>query len=117
MQFFEVLFASILYNLKTTAANSQTGCELTNGGTTDTGMTNRALLGHSFKNFTVNKPYDCLLLCFVEKFRCQAYQMMGEHNCELLNEDRFDVSDDFEEEQGYEYYDMSREYEKTVRAC
>ena len=44
--------------------------------------------------------------------------MKGEHNCELLiNEDRFDASSDFVEEQGYEYYDMNREYEKTVRAC
>ena len=117
MQFFEVLFASILYNLKTTEANCKTGCEQTNGETTDRGMTNRSLVGHSFKNFTVNKPYDCLLLCFVEKCRCQAYQIMGEHNCELLEEDRFAAPDDFVEEQGYEYYDMSREYEKTVRAC
>ena len=42
--------------------------------------------------------------------------MMGEHNCELLEEDRFAAPDDFVREQGYEYYDMSREYEKTVRA-
>ena len=88
MQFFEVLFPSILYNLKRTEANCQTGCEQTDGRTADTGLTNRALVGHSSKNFTVNKPYDCLLLCFVEKYRCQAIQMMDEHNCELLNEDR-----------------------------
>ena len=74
-------------------------------------------MGHSFKNFTVKKPYDCHLLCFVEKCRCQAYQMMDEHSCELLNEDRFDAFSDFVEEQGYEYYDMSREYEKEVTAC
>jgi len=43
--------------------------------------------------------------------------MIGEHNCELLEEDRFAAPDDFLEEQGYEYYGMSREYEKTVRAC
>ena len=67
--------------------------------TADTGLTKSALVGHSSKNFTVNKPYDCLLLCFVEKNRChdQAFQMMDEHNCELLNEDRFDASGDFVE--------------------
>ena len=43
--------------------------------------------------------------------------MMDEHNCELLNEDRFDASGDFVEEQGYEYHDMSREYKKEVTAC
>ena len=44
---------------------------------------------------------------------------MEEHNCELLNEDRFDASGNFVEEQGYEYYDMgvSKEYEKGVTAC
>ena len=65
---------------------------------TDTGLTNRALVGHSFKNFTVNKPYDSHLLCFVEKCRCQAYQMKGKHSCELLDEDRFAAPDDFVEE-------------------
>ena len=65
--------------------------------TADTGLTKSALVGHSSKNFTVNKPYDCLLLCFVEKNRCQAFQMMDEYNCELLNEDRFDASGDFVE--------------------
>ena len=84
-------------------------------GATDTGLTNRALVGHNFKNFTVNKPFDCHLLCFVEKCRCQAYQMKGEHSCELLDEERFAAPDDFVEEQGYECYDMSREYEKMVR--
>ena len=44
--------------------------------------------------------------------------MKGEHNCELLDEESwFAAPDDFVEEQGYEYYDMSREYEKAVRAC
>ena len=43
--------------------------------------------------------------------------MMGEHNCELLDEVRFAAPNYFVEEQGYEYYDMSREHEKMVRAC
>ena len=104
-----------MHNLKTTQANCQARCEQTNRPTTDTRLADRALVGHSFKNFTVNKPCDCHLLSFLEKCRCQAYQMKGQHNCELLDEDRFAAPDDFEEEQGYEYYDMSREYEKAVR--
>ncbi|XP_067026109.1 uncharacterized protein [Acropora muricata] len=119
MQVTQFLVAYILHNLKTTQANCQTRCEQTNRPTTDTRLANRALVGHSFKNFTVNKPYDCHLLCFVEKCRCQAYQMKGKHSCELLDEDRFAAPTDFVEEQGYEYYDMSREYEEeeTNNAC
>ena len=115
MQVIQFLVVCILYNLKRTQASCQARCEQTNGRTTDTGLRNRALVGHSLKNFIVNKPYDCVLLCFVEKCRCQAYQINGKHSCELLDEDRFAASDDFVEEQGYEYYDMSREYEKGVR--
>ena len=117
MQVIQFLVVFILHNLKTTQANCQARCEQTNGRSTDTGLTNCALVGHSFKNFTVKKPYDCHLLCFVEKCRCQAYQMKGTQTCELLDEDRFAAPDDFAEEQGYEYHDMSREYENTVRAC
>ena len=115
MRVIQFLFVYILHNLKTTQANCQARCEQTNGRATDTGLTNRALVGHSFKNFTVNKPFDCHLLCFVEKCRCQAYQMEGEHSCELLDEDRFAAPDDLMEQQGYEYFDMNREYEKAVR--
>ena len=103
------------YYSKTTQANCQARCEETSRPSTDIILTNRALVGHSFKNFTVNKPYDCHLLCFVEKCRCQAYQMKGQHSCELLDEDRFAASDDLIEEKGYEYHDMNREYEKEVR--
>ena len=118
MRVIQFLFVCILHNLKTTQANCQARCEQTNGRTNDTGLIkliNRALVGHSFKNFTVNKPFDCHLLCFVGKCRCQAYQIKDQHSCELLDEDRFAATDDFVEEQGYEYYDISREYEKTVR--
>ena len=41
--------------------------------------------------------------------------MKGKHSCELLDEDKFAASDDFVQEQEYQYYDMSREYEKAVR--
>ena len=115
MQVIQFLFVYILHYSKTAQANCQARCEETNGRATDTGLANCALVGHSFKNFTVNKPYDCHLLCFVEKCRCQAYQMKGKHSCELLDEDRFAAPDDFVEDQSYEYYDMSREYEKEVR--
>ncbi|XP_015768761.1 PREDICTED: uncharacterized protein LOC107347385 isoform X2 [Acropora digitifera] len=44
--------------------------------------------------------------------------MKGKHSCELLDEDRFAAPDDFLEEQGYEYHDMSREYKKAAHnAC
>ena len=71
--------------------------------------------GTQLQELYCEQPYDCHLLCFVEKCRCQAYQMKGKHSCELLDEDRFATSDDFVEEQGYEYYEMDRGYEKTVR--
>ena len=115
MRLIQFLFVHILHILKTTQANCQARCELTNRPTTDTRMANRALVGHSFTNFTVNKPYDCHLLCFVKKCRCQAYQIKGKHSCELLDEDRFAAPDDFVEDQECEYYDTSREYEKAVR--
>ena len=115
MRFIQFLFVHILHTLKTTQGNCQARCELTNRPTTDTRLANRALVGHSFKNFTVNKPYDCHLLCFVEKCRCKAYQIKGKHSSELLDEERFAAPNDLVEEKEYEYYDTSREYEKAVR--
>ena len=115
MRVIQFLFVYILHNLKTTQANCQARCELTNRPTTDTRLANSALVGHSFKNFAVNKPYDCHLLCFVEKCRCQAYQIKGKHSCELLDEERFAAPNDFVEQKEYEYYDTSREYEKAGR--
>ena len=41
--------------------------------------------------------------------------MKGKHSCELLDEDTFAASDGFVQEQEYQYYDKSREYEKAVR--
>ena len=38
--------------------------------------------------------------------------MKGQHSCE---EDRFAAPEDVVEEQGNQYYDMSREYEEAVR--
>ena len=81
----------------------------------DTGLTNRALMGHSFKNFTVSKPFDCYEKCFHERCRCQAFQIKGERSCELLDEDRLSAPDEFQEEERYEYFDLNREYKKPVR--
>ena len=72
MRVIQFLFVYILHNLKTMQANCQARCEQTKGRITDTGLTNRAMEGHSFKNFTVNKPFDGHGLCFLEKCRCQA---------------------------------------------
>ena len=76
-------------------ANCQARCEQTKRRITDTGLTNRAMEGHSFKNFTVNKPFDGHGLCFLEKCRCQAYQMKAKHSGELLDEDRIAAPEDF----------------------
>ena len=95
----------ILHYSKKTQANCQASCEETTN--------------HRYK---IDKPCiggtelyceqnDCHLLCFVE----WEMQMKGKHSCELLDEDRFATPDDLIEEKGYEYYDMSREYEKEVR--
>ena len=37
------------------------------------------------------------------------------HSCALLDKEGFAVLDHVVEQQGYEYYDMNREYETTVR--
>ena len=114
----EVLLLFILYGCKVTEANCQTRCERASGRTsTDTGLTNRALVGHSFKNFTVNKPFDCFVKCFHERCRCQAYQMKDGRKCELLDDDKFSVPYDLVEEKGYTYFEFNREYHKAVRNC
>ena len=53
MQVNQFLLVFILHNLKTMEAHCQARCELTNGRTTDTGLANREMVGHSFKNFTL----------------------------------------------------------------
>ena len=39
---------------------------------------------------------------------------MKQNLCELLDEDRFSSPEDFLEEEGYEYFDMNREYVDQV---
>ncbi|XP_067027253.1 uncharacterized protein [Acropora muricata] len=115
----KILVVFILYDFKVTEANCQARCERSSGRTTaDRGSTNRALVGHSFKNFTVNKPFDCFVKCFHERCRCQAYQMKDGRKCELLDDDKFSVPYDLMEVQGYVYFEFNREYHKaTVNAC
>ena len=103
-------------NLMLTTAGSCDGkCEQSklSRGHHETGIRNRALLGHSFINFTLPRIYDCHMKCFDEKCKCQAFQILG-NRCELLDEDRFSAPDDFVNEAEYAYFDMSREYVHQV---
>ena len=109
------LFVSIFFyicSLKL-ATDCQRRCEQSRGSIGKTGMKNLAMQGHSFRNYTLSKPYDCHVKCFEEKCKCQAYQIR-ENRCELLDEDRFSAPEDFLKEKGYTYYDMKREYVNQV---
>ena len=98
-----------VYNTKLIAAECEGKCEQSTGSFRQRGMKHRAILGHSYKNFTLSKSFDCHVKCFDEKCRCQAYQMRNNH-CELLDEDRTSAPGDFFKEDGYTYFDMNREY-------
>ena len=113
----KALLVFILNDFKEIEANCQAGCEKATGRTTDIGLTNRALVGHSFKNFTVNKPFDCFVKCFHERCKCQAYQLKDGRKCELLDDDKFSVPYDLVEEQGYTHFEFNKEYHKGVRNC
>jgi len=115
MQVIQLVLVFSLYHFKVTEAKCNLKCEQTSVRISDTRLKNRALMGHSFKNFTVNKPFDCYEKCSHERCRCQAFQIKGEGSCELLDEDRFSAPDEFQEEEGYEYFDLNREYKKPVR--
>ena len=91
------------------AADCPRKCEQSTGSISKTGFKNRAMQGHSFKNYTLSKPYDCHVKCFQERCKCQAYQMR-QNRCELLDDDRISAPEDFLEEKEYTYYDMNREY-------
>ena len=100
-------------NLELTAADCNGRCELSKLSHHERGIKNRAMVGHSFRNFTLPKTYDCHVKCFDEKCRCQAFQISGQR-CELLDEDRMSAPDDFVRKEGYAYFDMSREYVDQV---
>ena len=106
------LFVSIFFyvcSLKLAANDYPRRCEQSSGSISKTGIKNRAMQGHSFKNYTLSKPYDCHIKCFEERCKCQAYQMR-QNRCELLDDDRISAPEDFLEEKEYTYYDMNREY-------
>ena len=106
------LFVSIfLYvcDLKLATNDCPRGCEQSSGSISKMAIKNRAMRGHSFKNCTLSKPYDCHVKCFEERCKCQAYQMR-QNRCELLDDDRISAPEDFLEEKEYTYFDMNREY-------
>ena len=102
--------------LESTTAKCDRKFELSglNHGHLEQGIKNHAIVGHSFKNFTLPKIYDCHIQCFDEKCKCQAFQISGDR-CELLDEDRYSTPDEFKYTPGYAYFDMSREYIHQVR--
>jgi len=110
------LFVSIIVaknNLELAATECNGKCELSHLNPHEKGIKNRAMVGHSFRNFTLPKTYDCHVKCFDESCRCQAFQIAGQR-CELLDEDRMSAPDDFVRKDGYAYFDMSREYVDQV---
>ena len=110
------LFVSIFVaqiNLELAATECNGRCELSNLSHHEKGIKNRAMVRHSFRNFTLPKTYDCHVKCFDEKCRCQAFQISGQR-CELLDEDRMSAPDHFVRKDGYAYFDMSREYVAQV---
>lgn len=110
------LFVSIFVaknNLELATKECKEKCELSKLSYHEGGIQNHAMAGHSFRNFTLRKTYDCHVKCFDEKCRCQAFQISG-RRCELLDEDRMSAPGDFVRKDGYVYFDMSREYVDQV---
>ena len=73
---------------------------------------NKALVGHSFLNLTVYAPHQCLSACLA-RCRCMAFQL-EETRCELLDQDRLLIPEDFHQVQGYKYFDVKQELNRNV---
>jgi len=73
---------------------------------------NKALVGHSFLNLTVYAPHQCLSACLA-RCRCMAFQL-EETRCELLDQDRSLIPEDFHQAQGYKYFDVKQEVDRNV---
>lgn len=73
---------------------------------------NKALVGHSFLNLTVHAPHQCLSAC-VSRCRCMAFQL-EETRCELLDQDRSLIPEDFHRVQGYKYFDVKQALDRNV---
>ena len=98
--------------VRLTIAYHQGKCEISRGR--HRLGTNHAMLGHSYKHFSLFQAYDCHVKCFEEKCRCRAYQIW-QKRCELLDEDRFSAPNDFVNDAEYTYFDMNREFANLVR--
>lgn len=73
---------------------------------------NKALVGHSFLNLTVDAPHQCLSACLA-RCRCMAFQL-EETRCELLDQDRSFNPEDFHVVQGYKYFDVEQALNRNV---
>ena len=73
---------------------------------------NKALVGHSFLNLTVYAPHQCLSACLA-RCRCMAFQLEGTR-CELLDQERSLIPEDFHQVQGYKYFDVKQALNRKV---
>lgn len=69
-------------------------------------INNKALIGHSFQNLTAHASYQCLSAC-VLSCRCLAFQIK-ETRCELLSQHRMLAPGNFQQAQGYKYFDVEQ---------
>ena len=72
----------------------------------------KALIGHSFRNLTAHAPQECLTAC-LSNCRCMAFQLQGT-TCELLDEDSLLAPKDFQNSQGYKYFDVKQALDRHV---
>ena len=75
-------------------------------------INNKALIGHSFKNFTAHASHQCLSAC-VSSCRCLAFQIQ-ETRYELLDQNRLLTPHDFQQVQSYKYFDVQQELHRNV---
>ena len=73
---------------------------------------NKALVGHSFLNLTVYAPHQCLSACLA-RCRCMAFQLEATR-CELLDQDRSIIPEDFHLVQGYKYFEVKQALDRNV---
>ena len=67
------------------AADCPRKCEQSRGSISKTGIKNRAMQGHSFKNYTLSKPYDCHVKCFDANARRTKWDKI-DASCWMLTE-------------------------------
>ncbi|XP_031569970.1 uncharacterized protein LOC116304383 [Actinia tenebrosa] len=76
-----------------------------------------ALLGHSYKNFTTSIIQECFNDCVMD-CACVSYQLFGTR-CELMDEDRQTEPGHFKEKLGYQYYELQQKFKQqhTPASC